>query len=232
MIAEEIKKILEENPDLQEARAVVFLEDKFNPEAVIKKYLSTRLRVMIAESGHHRTPGTGANTTGEHTIEIIVFENPLLRSATVEEPTLSTVANAIKEALHWQKIGSAMLVYRSMRRDDAAANEYRMQISFAAYDIPEGALVEWQGIEGYATSVQVQREGVNVFEANSRGNDAWYGTRNHHMSVRLGVLANITADELPLIGETFAFQGKTWITEEARLTGDDAAPVTLSGRTV
>lgn len=112
----------------------VELEDSCNPSAAMEKALgSWGVLVLVATSAHRRRPGTGASTAGDLAIDLVVVENPKRnRKSGTQGNTVTSVAEAAKDALHWREICGRRLVYVEMRREDAADDDYRMAVSFAA----------------------------------------------------------------------------------------------------
>lgn len=112
----------------------VELEDSCNPSAAMEKALgSWGVLVLVATSAHRRRPGTGASTAGDLAIDLVVVENPKRnRKSGTQGNTVTSVAEAAKDALHWREVCGRRLVYVEMRREDAADDDYRMAVSFAA----------------------------------------------------------------------------------------------------
>ena len=112
----------------------VELEDSCNPSAAMEKALgSWGVLVLVATSAHRRRPGIGASTAGDLAIDLVVVENPKRnRKSGTQGNTVTSVAEAAKDALHWREICGRRLVYLEMRREDAADDDYRMAVRFAA----------------------------------------------------------------------------------------------------
>ena len=112
----------------------VTLEDKCNPALAIEDALAKwGVLVMVSASGHRRKPGTGASTAGDLAIDLTVIENPgKNRKSGVDGPTVTSVAEAAKDALHWRTVEGRRIVYVEMQRADVDESDYRMQVSFVA----------------------------------------------------------------------------------------------------
>ncbi len=112
----------------------VAVEDACNPSEAIEKTLgSFGVLVMVAASGHRRRPGAGASTDGDLSIALAVIENPKRnRKSGVPGPTVTSVAETAKDALHWREVEGRRIVYVEMQRADAADDDYRMAVEFLA----------------------------------------------------------------------------------------------------
>lgn len=240
-LCEEICEIVEKDEEIRAAGNVVaFCEDKFDPATKVTENAKTKVRVMIATTGHERKPGTGASTSGDVGLEITVFENPLTRKD--DAITLTGASERIAAILHWRNVlGSSRIRYLSMARADADERDYRMVILFAVeLPLDPRKAVRWGTGEGIflgeVVTKRTARGGVNVYEPNRSGDDTFVGTRNRHWTVALScsVKAEITEEDLPEFGSTFTVGGRTYLTEGAELveSGEDSATVNLTGRTL
>ena len=117
-----------------ELGVTVAVEDSCDPSEEVAKTLgSFGVLVLVAASGHRRKPGTGASSAGDLAIDLTVVENPKRnRKSGVSGPTVTSVAEAAKDALHWRTIDGRRLVYVEMQRADVADNDFRMEVSFTA----------------------------------------------------------------------------------------------------
>lgn len=219
--------------------AAVFIEDALNPETAILKASTFRMRVMVAAAAHVRKSGVGPKTSGDWTLVVTVFENATRRKEDDGTPTLSDVAEAIVEDLHWQTVGNAKIIYQEMHREDFSASDYRMTITFLAHAALDGSAVVWGTgdtlLSGHVTKALFARGGVNVFEPSRSGDAKYLGTRDRHWRIRLVANSAITdKDDLPDFGETFTYDGESYVTESAELSleGEGPATVTLTGRTI
>ena len=120
----------------------IAVEDACNPSEAIEKTLgSFGVLIMVAASGHRRRPGAGASADGDLSIALVVVENPKRnRKSGVPGPTVTSVAEAARDALHWRTAGGAHLVYEGMRREDVDEGDYRMTVEFAALPCSERAV--------------------------------------------------------------------------------------------
>lgn len=112
----------------------VAVEDACNPSEAIEKTLgSFGVLVMVAASGHRRRPGAGASTDGDLSIALVAIENPKRnRKSGVPGPTVTSVAEAAAEALHWRTAAGMLLAYEGMRREDVDESDFRMAVEFLA----------------------------------------------------------------------------------------------------
>lgn len=220
----------------------VAVEDACNPaEAVERTLASFGVLVLVAASGHRRKPGTGPSTAGDLAIDLEVVENPKRnRKSGVDGPTVTSVAEAAKDALHWRAAGGRRLVYVDMQRADVAEDDYRMSVSFVAPLALDAAhaVSWWTGdatILGEVTRKAVSRGGVNVYETGRDGDVRRVGTRDRHWAIDLTcTVTTQNEDDLPDIGSEFSYGGRTYVVDLATLTADaeDTATVRLTGRTV
>lgn len=220
----------------------VAVEDACNPSEAIEKTLGIfGVLVMVAASGHRRKTGTGASTAGDLAIDLAVVENPKRnRKSGVSGPTVTSVAEAAKDALHWREVEGRRIVYVEMQRADVADNDYRMVVSFvAALALDPGHAVSWgigdTTILGEVTRKTIARGGVNVYEPGRNGDTKYAGTRDRHWTIDLTcTVTTQSEDDLPALGETFAYGGRTYRTDSALMTSDaeDTSTVRLTGRTL
>ena len=112
----------------------VIPEDRCSPADEVNKALGRLgVLVLVAAKRHARKPGTGASTAGDLAIELTVVENPKLnRKGGERRPTITTVAEMAKDALHWRELAGRRLLYVEMQRADAADDDFRMAVSFTA----------------------------------------------------------------------------------------------------
>lgn len=216
--------------------AVCLVEDRTNPRTLAQRYAAHRLRVLVAAVAHERRAGTGGNSAGAWTVQATVFENATRRADGEGVPTLTDVAVAMRDGLHWQTSAGARLVYQDMTRLDGGEEELRMVVTFKAYDVC-GSVAWGAGdalLSGDVTSAVFARGGVNVFEPSRAGDARYVGTRDRHWRVDLTALAAVAdPDLLPDFGERFSYGGRSYVTESAvlALEGEDVGFVKLSGRT-
>ena len=128
-----VAKALQETYDAKGGGVTVVVEDSCSPAAEVEKALG-RLGVLVLVSTpeHRRRPGSGADTAGDMSIEISIFENPKLNRRPGCIFTVTSAAEAAVDALHWRETAGRLLVYGDMRREDAADGDYRMAVSFSA----------------------------------------------------------------------------------------------------
>ena len=197
--------------------------------------------VLVAASGHRRKPGTGASSAGDLSIELSVFENPKLnRRPGKSGPTVTSVAEAAKDALHWREVEGRRIVYVEMQRTDADDGDYRMSVSFVApLSLDPAHAVSWgigdATILGEVTRKKVARAGVNVYEPGRDGDVRHVGTRDRHWTIDLTcTVTTQSEDDLPELGDTFTFGGRTYRVDAAELDADaeDTSTVRLAGRTL
>ena len=220
----------------------VAVEDACNPSEAIEKTLgSFGVLVMVAASGHRRKTGTGASTAGDLAIDLAVVENPKRnRKSGVPGPTVTSVAEAAKDALHWREVEGRRIVYVEMQRADVADDDYRMVVSFvAALALDPNSAVSWgigeTTILGEVTRKKVARDGVNIYETGRDGDARWLGTRDKHWKIDLDcTVTTQSEDDLPDLGEPFAYGGRTYYVDAAEMTAaaEDTATVRLAGRTM
>ena len=220
----------------------VVVEDGCVPSLEIDRALGKwGVLVMVAASGHRRKPGTGASTAGDLAIDLTVVENPQKnRKSGTDVPTVTGVAEAAKDALHWRTIDGRRLVYVEMQRADVADDDFRMAVSFVAVlALDPKSAVSWgigdATILGEVTRKKVARGGVNNYEPGRNGNAQWLGTRDRHWRIELDcTVTTQSEDDLPDIGTEFAYGGRTYRVDTAEMDADaeDTATVRLTGRTM
>ena len=220
----------------------VAVEDSCNPTDVAEKALgSFGVLVLVAASGHRRKPGTGASTAGDLAIDLTVIENPKRnRRSAAPGPTVTSVAEAAKDALHWRTVEGRRLVYVDMQRADMAEDDYRMVVSLVApLALDRSKAVSWgiagSTVLGEVTRKTVARGGVNVYEPGRNGDAKRLGTRDRHWKIDLScTAATQSEDDLPDIGAPFEFGGRTYYVDTAEMTADaeDTSTVRLTGRTM
>ena len=220
----------------------VAVEDACNPSEERDKTLgSFGVLVLVAASGHRRKPGTGASTAGDLAIDLTLIENPKRnRKSGVDGPTVTSVAEAAKDALHWRTVEGRRIVYVEMQRADAADDDYRMLVSFvAALALDPRSAVSWgigdETILGEVTRKKVARGGENVYEPGRGGSAQWLGTRDKHWKIELDcTVTTQSEDDLPELGAAFTYGGRTYKVDSAEMTADaeDTSTVRLSGRTM
>ena len=112
----------------------VELEDSCDPNAAAEKALGGwGVLVLVAASGHRRSRGSGASTVGEVDVVLTVIENPKRnRKSGMSVPTVTSVSEAARDALHWQIAGTYSLDYVDMQREDAAEDDFREVLRFVA----------------------------------------------------------------------------------------------------
>ena len=240
-ICNAITKTLQET--FREAPGVrVVAEDSCDPSAEVQKALGKLgVLVLVAASGHRRKPGTGASSAGDLSIELSVFENPKLnRRPGKSGPTVTSVAEAAKDALHWREVEGRRIVYVEMQRTDADDGDYRMSVSFVApLSLDPAHAVSWgigdATILGEVTRKKVAHAGVNVYEPGRDGDVRHVGTRDRHWTIDLTcTVTTQSEDDLPELGGTFTFGGRTYRVDAAELDADaeDTSTVRLAGRTL
>lgn len=218
-------------------------EDACCPSEEVEKTLGRfGVLVLVAASGHRRKPGTGESTAGDLAIDLTVVENPRRnrKSGVPGMPTVTSVAEAAKDALHWREVDGRRIVYVEMQRADMADDDYRMAVSFVApLALDPSAAVSWgigeTTIFGKVTRKTVARAGVNIFEPSRDGAARYIGTRDRHWKIELECTVTTQCeDDLPEIGGTFAYGGRTYYVDTASMASDaeDTATVRLSGRTM
>lgn len=220
----------------------VELEDGCNPSAAMEKALgSWGVLVLVATSAHRRRPGIGASTAGDLAIDLVVVENPKRnRKSGTQGNTVTSVAEATKDALHWREVCGRRLVYVEMRREDAADDDYRMVVHFVApLALDRTAAVKWgigeATVLGEVTQKTVARGGVNVYEPGSDGDAVLLGTRDRHWRIDLTcTVTTQSEDDLPETGAPFEYGGRVYYVDTAEMTSaaEDASTVRLTGRTM
>lgn len=112
----------------------VELEDSCDPTAEAEKALGGwGVLVLVAASGHRRSQGSGASTGGDVAVELTVVENPKRnRKSGTPGPTVTSVAETARDALHWQFAEAFCLNYVDMHRADVAEDDFRMVVDFTA----------------------------------------------------------------------------------------------------
>ena len=220
----------------------VVVEDECDPAAEVRKALGRMgVLVLVAASAHRRKPGVGQSTAGDLELEISVFENPHLnRRPNVPGPTVTSAAEAIKDALHWHEVCDRRLVYVDMQRTDADDGDYRMIVSFVApLALDPAAAVSWgigeTTILGEVTKKTVARGGVSAYEPGRDGDARYLGTRDRHWTIDLEcTVTTQSEDDLPEIGAPFEYGGRTYFVDSAAMSADaeDTATVRLTGRTM
>ena len=123
-----------------ERGVTVELEDSCDPSSAAEKALGEwGVLVLVSATGHRRAPGAGAATDGELQVELMVVENPKRnRKSGQPGPTVTSVAEAARDALHWRTAGGRCLDYTEMRRADVAEDDFRMVVAFAAQPLTGG----------------------------------------------------------------------------------------------
>lgn len=220
----------------------VAVEDSCVPSLEIERALGAwGVLVLVGTSGQRRKPGTGASTAGDLAIDLTVVENPRKnRKSGTEGPTVTGVAEAAKDALHWRSVDGMRIIYVEMARADGGDDDYRMAVAFTAFMVPDPTeAVRWgigdETVYGSVTKKTVTRGGVNVYEPGRNGNARWIGTRDRHWEIELTcTVTTQSEDDLPKKGAPFEYGGRTYFTDEATMTSDaeDTATVRLAGRTV
>ena len=221
----------------------VAVEDACCPSEEVEKTLGRfGVLVLVAASGHRRKPGTGERTAGDLAIDLTVVENPRRnrKSGVPGMPTVTSVAEAAKDALHWRTVEGRRLVYVEMQRADMADDDYRMAVSFVApLALDPASAVSWgigdATVLGEVTRKKVARAGVNLFEPGRDGDAKYIGTRDRHWKIDLEcTVTTQSEDDLPDVGDPFAYGGRTYYVETAEMSADaeDTATVRLTGRTM
>lgn len=241
---EAVKAAIEENESIMSAGNVtVSIEDDVSAEEEAQRALGKMgLLVLIATTGHTRTPGSGASTSGDLGLEITVFENPRLnRAGNRSAFTLTQAAEKIADTLHWRLFDGFQhrLRYLSMQRADADSKDARMVVTFAASQaFDPNKAVKWGiGVKTIWGEVQTKnrvRGGEAIFEPGRNGRGRFMGVVDPHWKITLTATVEIAAPELPELGQSFEYDGVTYYTTEAQSSesGEDGATVTLSGRTM
>ena len=88
---------------------------------------------------------------------------------------------------------------------------------------------------GEVTRKKVARAGVNLFEPGRDGDAKYIGTRDRHWKIDLEcTVTTQSEDDLPDVGDPFAYGGRTYYVETAEMSADaeDTATVRLTGRTM
>ena len=247
-ICERILKILQADERLTSGGVRTFIEDDCDPTSKVEQALARKgVMVLVSSTGHRRKPGGGSSTAGDISIELSVFENPQLnRSNNLDSLTVTGVGEIAAEALHWTEVQfgdgtKSRIVYTDMNRADADKADYRMIVSFTAIKSLDAAdAVRWgiddDAVIGEVVQKTMSRGGVNVYEPGRDGNTRLVGTRDRHWKATIvcSVPASVTEDDLPELGEAFAFSGLNFVTDTAEMVsaGEDTSTVRLSGRTL
>ena len=129
----------------------VVIEDGCVPSLEIERALGKwGVLVLVGTSGHRRKPGTGASTAGDLAIDLMVVEDPQKnRKSGTDVPTVTSVAEAAKDALHWRIVDGVRLLYVEMARMDVGDDDYRMAVRFSAvYSLDPTLEVCWGIGEG------------------------------------------------------------------------------------
>ena len=118
---------------------VVELEDSCDPSAEIGKALGRwGVLVIVATGSQVRRPGSGALTDGAMSIDLTVIENPKRnRKSATPGPTVTSVAETARDALHWTRAGGFCLEYVDMQRADAAEDDFRIIVHFTAQPVEQ-----------------------------------------------------------------------------------------------
>ena len=220
----------------------VELEDSCDPSAAAEKAIGGwGVLVLVAASGHRRKPGTGASTAGDLAIELTVVENPKRnRKSGTTVPTVTSVSEAAKDALHWREAAGRRIVYVDMQRADVAEDDFRMVVSFVApLALDPANAVSWgigdTTILGEVTRKDIARGGVNVYEPDRAGDAKWTGTRDRHWKINLTcTVTTQSEDDLPELGASFQYGGRVYCVDMAEMSAnaEDTATVRLAGRTL
>lgn len=228
-------------PALDRDGVTAFLEDDGDPATNVFRNDETRLRIMVAATGHSRRQGAGPSTDGDEAIEVSIFENPTLRSTDDDTPHLTQAAEILASSLHWRSYdGFRPLRYIDMQRADVDSSDYRMVVSFQAQAaLSTASAVAWgtgeATIYGEVSQKTVTAAGSVVFEPTRSGGTAYTGTRDLHFEIDLTCSAAISSeDDLPPLGTTFDYNSKTYTTTLASITSssEDTSTVRLQGRTL
>lgn len=223
-------------------RVTVMAEDECDPAAEVRNALGKLgVLVLVAASGHRRKLGTGASSAGDLSLELSVFENPRMnRRKGVVGPTVTSVSEAAKDALHWQTVAGRRILYVDMQRTDADNEDYRMSVSFVApLALDPAHAVSWgigdTTILGEVSHKEIARGGVNVYEPDRQGDAKRIGTRDRHWKIDLTcTVTTQSEDDLPEIGAPFQYGGRTYYVDSAAMSADaeDTSTVRLAGRTL
>lgn len=242
-LCEAIKALLEQDGTLSSSGdTVVFVEDRVDPNAEVKKNATTKLRVMVATTGHARGSDTGAAASGDTALEITVFEDPVRRRSRPDALTVTTAAEAIVAALHWQSVSGSRLRYVDMARADAGEHDYRMVVTLAAEQTFGNGTLAWglaDGSQAYGeiTKKRTLRGGTALFEEGRDGMARHCGVRDPHVAVDL--TANVeSGSTFPALGDAFTCPVDgitttfTCTASEITETSDAGTTIHLAGRTV
>ena len=219
----------------------VVMEDGCCPaDEVEKKLGKAGVLVLVAATGHRRKPGVGASTAGDLSIGLTIIENPKRNRLKAGDPTVTSVAEAAKDTLHWQTVDGRRLVYVEMQRTDIGDDDYRMTVNFLApLALDPASAVSWgigeSTILGEVTRKTVGRGGVNIYEPSRDGSVRIVGTRDRHWTIDLEcTVTTQSEDDLPEIGAPFEYGGRTYFVNSAAMSADaeDTATVRLAGRTM
>ena len=239
-----LKKLIDADGTIKAAGNVKsFVEDRADPAQKVREALSKNgVLVMVAATGHSRRAGSGRSAAGDLLVEITCFENPKKnRALDLDAFTLVQAAEAIKDALHGQKVLNAKVRYIEMRREDADENDYRMVVEFAAFTALDRSRAAAWGIGdatrwGEVTSSRSRRGGTAQFEPGRNGRARFVGVLDPHWAVELtcDVEGELTDEDLPALGGKFTWKGREYSCTDAELTGsgEDLSTVRLSGRTI
>lgn len=220
----------------------VAVEDACNPSDEVEKTLGRfGVLVLVATSGHRRKPGTGASSAGDLAIDLTVVENPKRnRKSGVAGPTVTSVSEKAKDALHWRTVEGRRIIYVEMQRMDVDEEDYRMSVSFVApLALDPAHAVSWgigdATILGEVSHKEIARGGVNVYEPDRQGDAKRIGTRDRHWKIDLTcTVTTQSEDDLPEIGAPFQYGGRTYYVDSAAMSADaeDTSTVRLAGRTL
>ena len=236
-----IRDTLEADANIQAGGNVkVLVEDRGSiagkDDAALAK---SGIRATVATTGHTRKPGIGASTAGDLGIEITLFEDPKKNRTGRADPfTITSAAEAIKDALHWLEHDGSRLRYVGMVREDVGENDYRMVVSFVAFTTLNDDPVSWgtgdAAVWGSVTQKKLARGGTALFEPGRDGKARFVGTRDPHLKVELTCEVEAAGVGLPELGWPFEYGGNTFYATLADLTesGEDTSTVHLAGRTM
>ena len=236
-----IKDTLDADANIQAGGNVkVLVEDRGSIAGKDDAALAKRgILATVATTGHTRKPGIGASTAGDLGIEIRLLEDPEKNRRGRADPfTITSAAEAIKDALHWLEHDGSRLRYVGMARDDVDEKVYRMVVSFVAFTTLNDDPVSWgtgdSAVWGKVTLKKLARGGTAIFEPGRDGKARFVGTRDPHLKVDLTCEVTVAGVGLPEIGEPFEYGGNTYYATLADLTesGEDTSTVHLAGRTM
>jgi len=189
----------------------VAVEDACNPSEAIEKSLGGfGVLVLVATSGHMRNAGAGSSSAGDLALELAVVENPKRnRKSGMPGPTVTSVSEEAKDALHWRTFGGRRIVYVDMQRMDAAEDDYRMAVRFVApLALGTGDTIAWglpDGTQAYGeiTRRRTARGGTPIFEPGRDGKARFTGVADAHLVVDLVANVLATARAFPSLGDDF-----------------------------